>query len=73
MGPLFTSRELTSMNGSYPWTNCIIQPPKELKPSSTDTYTLHATGDADVDGPKYISLPAGTKITPELRRKYNLL
>jgi len=69
----YSYNQLASMNSSYPWSNCIIEPPVDLKPSSTDTYTLHATGDADLDGRKYISLPAGIKITEEVKRKYNLI
>ena len=73
MNNRYSSNQLTSMNCSYPWSNCIIEPPKEMKSSSTDTYTLHATGDCDLDGRKYISLPAGITITEEIKRKYNLM
>ena len=73
MSYYYSSNQLTSMNCSYPWRNCIIEPPKEVKSSSTNTYTLHATGDCYLDGRKYISLPAGITITEEIKRKYNLM
>ena len=69
----YSSSELMSLNAGYPWRNCIIQPPKDIKSSPTNTYTLHATGDADLNGRKYIPLPVGTKITEEIKRKYNLM
>mgnify|MGYP001182995768 CR=1 FL=1 len=69
----YSYNQLASMDSSFPWSNCIKSRPQDLKPSSTDTYTLHATGDADLDGRKYIPLPADTKITPEIKRKYNLI
>ena len=36
-------------------------------------WELHATGDADLNGRKYTALPAGTKITEEIKKKHNLM
>ncbi len=41
----------------------------ELEP--TKKYELYATGDADVNGRKYVALPS--KPTPEEMKKYNIL
>jgi hypothetical protein len=36
-------------------------------------WELHATGDADLNGRKYVALPAGVKITEATKQKYNLM
>lgn len=40
--------------------------------SSNGEYKLYATGDADLNGRKYVALPANKKVTDEDRRKYNI-
>lgn len=69
--PVYTSSQISSMNNSYPW-NGTLSCTDDHK-STSGLYELHATGDADLNGRKYIALPKETKITEEVRRKYNLM
>jgi hypothetical protein len=73
----YSSEVLSSMNGSSTWNNCISIEKEETnksKWSSEPLYNLHATGDADLDGRKYIALPKGTDTSdPRIRREYNLM
>jgi hypothetical protein len=73
MSKQYSLEQIKIMNLSYPWNNSIKPKPEDLKTSSTDRYILHATGDADLNGRKYIPLPVGTEITPEIKCKYNLI
>jgi len=41
--------------------------------SKTDDYILHATGDADLQGRKYIALPKNTILTSDIKKKYNIM
>lgn len=63
----------TSMNYSDVWRNSItIQ--KNYKNDTSGLFELHATGDADIDGRKYVALPKGTNIKdPEIIKKFNLI
>lgn len=36
-------------------------------------YVIHSTGDADMNGRKYVALPEDTRITSEIKRRYNLM
>ena len=76
----FTSYSITSMNGSSTWRDSIsIAPPETTKSnksswSSEPLYNLHATGDADLNGRKYVALPVGTDTSnPRIRSEYNLM
>ena len=79
----FTSYSFTSMNGSSTWRNSIsIALPETSKSnkliksnwSSEPLYNLHATGDADLNGRKYVALSVGTDTSdPRIRREYNLM
>ena len=69
MSQKFTSETLESMNYSYPWNGSITNANSLDK---SKTYELHATGDADLDGRKYVALPVGTKIDNYSIRKYKL-
>jgi len=73
MSKQYSLEQIKIMNLSYPWSNCIKPTPDDFKTSSTGRYILHATGDADLNGRKYIPLPVGTEITPEIKCKYNLM
>ncbi len=66
---MYSSASLSSMNYSRTWNHCITIPEK----STQDTYKLHATGDADLNGRKYVALPASMVITPEVKRAYNIM
>jgi len=74
----FYISEINSMNNTYPWNGTI----KDINGSckngsdkkSSGKYTLHATGDTDLtNGRTYIYLPVNTKITHEVKKKYNLM
>ena len=79
----YTSYSITSMNGSSTWRDSIsIALPETTKSnksnksswSSQPLYNLHATGDADLNGRKYVALPVGTDTSdPRIRREYNLM
>ena len=42
------------------------------KPVSSE-FELHATGDADLNGRKYVALPKGTELTDKVRKQYNIM
>ena len=67
----YTINDIISMNASSIWKNSIIY--DNSKPSDGSLYELYPTGDADLDGRKYISLPKGTVITEQIKRKYNII
>lgn len=65
----FSTEELKIMNKSYPWNGTI-----DIKSSNNNIkYKLHATGDADLNGRKYVAIPVDTKISREIARKYNII
>ena len=68
----YTYEQIISLNANDLWKNCIII---EKKNNYKDIiYELHPTGDADLNGRKYIALPVGTNINdPIIRIKYNLI
>ena len=70
MNQQFTFGTLESMNYSYPQNGSITNT-KSL--DKNKMYELHATGDADLNGRKYISLPADMIITDQVKRMYNLM
>ena len=43
------------------------------KKSKTDNYVLYATGNADLNGRKYVALPVETIIDDSIKKKYNLM
>lgn len=69
MSQKFTSGTLESMNHSYPWNGSITNANSLDKGKN---YELHATGDADLNGRKYVALPVGTKLDKYTIEKYNL-
>ena len=70
--PKYTSEILTSMNYGTLWNNCITVP-KDIK-NNSDVWELHATGDCDLNGRKYVALPPGTNTKDsEIKAKYNLM
>lgn len=71
--PQYTNTQLTSMNYGNTWRNCIVADDTPPEKNKTGLYELYATGDCDLDGRKYVSLPAGTVLTEELRKKYNIM
>jgi len=69
--PLYTEYQIISMNASYPW-NGTLSIPHDVE-SKKGLYNNYATGDADLNGRKYVALPAEMKLTPEIKKKYNLM
>ncbi len=67
----YTESDITKMNTTYPWNGTLTCDPNNK--SKSGLYEYHATGDADLNGRKYIALPKETKITEEVKRKYNLM
>ena len=73
---IFTRAEISSMNYSDLWRNCITiddKPNGKYKYKKVEEFKNYATGDCDLDGRKYIALPADLKITKEVKEKYNIL
>ena len=68
---IYSETELNIMKNSRTWNNCIkIHNPNE---SAFSNYKLYATGDADVNGRKYIAISTKELITLELINNLNLM
>ena len=69
----YTNREISDLNNTQTW----YQKPIEIKSDKKDKnekYILHATGDADMNGRKYIALPYNCDTSNQaIKQKYNLL
>tara|TARA_Y100000816_G_C25844609_1_gene441293 strand:+ start:47 stop:277 length:231 start_codon:yes stop_codon:yes gene_type:complete len=73
----FNESQIQSMNYGALWNGCITihKEKKSLfsnKPVSSE-FELHATGDADLNGRKYVALPKGTELTDKVRKQYNIM
>ena len=71
----YTNHEISDLNKTKTW----YQKPIEIKSDTSckgdknEKYILHSTGDADLDGRKYIALPHNCRTSDEaIRKKYNL-
>ena len=70
MSNTYSEKTIEYMNYGELWNDCITIKKKD----KNDSYELHATGDADLNGRKYVALPKGTNIKdPRIIRKYNLM
>ncbi len=67
----YTKQQLTSMNSSYTWRNTIFIPNDVQSKSSL--YSIYPTGYADLNGRKYVALPADTQLTHHIKEKYNII
>ena len=69
----YSNREISDLNNTQTW----YQKPIEIKSDKKDKnekYILHATGDADMNGRKYIALPYNCDTSNQaIKQKYNLL
>jgi hypothetical protein len=66
----YTQSGIDSLNNTPIWSGT----PIKIEENEEQTYVLHATGDADFNGRKYIALPSKGDVTdPTIKRKYNLL
>jgi len=71
--PTYSAQEINDLKNTSLWYNCIINSPPVSQKKENTRYVLHATGDADMNGRKYISLPADHKLTLFEKRKYNIM
>ena len=70
MSNIYNEKTIQYMNSGTLWNHCITIKKKD----KNDSYELHATGDADLNGRKYVALPTGTNIKdPRIIKKYNLM
>ena len=70
MSNIYSEKTIQYMNSGTLWNHCITIKKKD----KNDSYELHATGDADLNGRKYVALPTGTNIKdPRIIKKYNLM
>jgi hypothetical protein len=69
----YSKTEITSMKYSGIWNNCLVESNTVTNKNSNGLFELHATGDCDLDGRKYVSLPVGTQITPAIKKEYNII
>jgi len=67
----YTSQEMNKLSNSELWKNSIKNVPSVSK-NDTTKYTLYSTGDADLNGRKYVSLPSNKVLTDYEKRKYNI-
>ena len=72
----FTFENIQYMNKNYPW----FPQPIQIKPTQQENnkkiqtdFILHATGDANLNGRKYIALPSDMKIDSNTKKIYNLM
>lgn len=66
---MYSSQRIYSMYCTSTWRHCISMP----ETSKTDSYTLYPTGDADLNGRKYVALPKECIITSFIKQKYNII
>ena len=70
MSNIYNEKTIQYMNSGTLWNHCITIKKKD----KNDSYELHATRDADLNGRKYVALPTGTNIKdPRIIKKYNLM
>ena len=70
---MYTYSELTSMRNEKEWKNCMLIYKNNRDNKDDTNYNLHATGDADMNGRIYVAIPKSKKLTPETKKKYNIL
>ena len=74
----YSSREILDLRKTKTW-NRVLNTTEAEKSNvgnvkDTTTYVLHATGDCDMNGRKYIALPANLDINDiAVKTKYNLM
>jgi hypothetical protein len=64
----YTLEQLKRMNSTSKWNHRIILPKNDKI-----TYKIYPSGEADMDGRYWRALPSYFKITPNLKRNFNLL
>ena len=68
----YNINDIKEMNKNYPWSSQKIEV-KTISNNTNTKFILHATGEADVDGRKYIALPSNIIIDSDIKKKYNLM
>ena len=69
----YTANEIDTLNNTPTWIRTPIKI-EEKKENKEQKYVLHSTGDADMNGRKYIALPSKCDVSdPTIKRKYNLM
>lgn len=68
---VYTSDEITNLSKQKIWENNIINSPLKKNISETK-YTLYSTGNADINGRKYVCIPENRKPTKDEIKKYNI-
>ena len=74
----YTNSQIRDLNNTNLWLRTPIyvkeKKPEKGKQEREQTYILHATGDCDINGRKYIALPSNCNHNdPNIKRKYNLM
>ena len=69
----YSKSTLSNMNCDPKYGSNWIKFDKQNISKNEDVYVLHATGDADLQGRKYIALPKKTIITPDIKKKFNIM
>jgi len=70
--PTYTSGIIASMNCGDTWRHTIKMSEADKQKNTGDLWELHATGNATLNGREYCALPKGTKLTSEVKIKYNI-
>lgn len=75
----YSNSGINDLNKTKTWRDCPVDTTYMDKRKITDkangtSYVLHATGDCDINGRKYIALPAGLNAkSPAVKAKYNIM
>ena len=71
----YSNSEISELNKTKTWRDCPVDTTYMAKGHLSGTsYVLHATGDCDMNGRKYIALPANLNVNdPAVKFKYNLM
>ena len=68
---MYTCQEIAIKNNNSIWNNTISIVKTQ---KNNELYSLHPTGDADLNGRNYVALPKGTNVKdPKIIKKYNLI
>ena len=67
----YTSKDIDKLNNTLLWVRTPIV--KGETKRNDEKFVLHATGDCDMNGRKYVALHSGCNTSdPDIKRRYNL-
>jgi hypothetical protein len=66
---MYSSQSIDTMNYNATWNHCISKP----ETSKSNSYVLYPTGDADLNGRKYVALPCEINVSSSVKQKYNII